>query len=152
MWDAVESGIMAPRRVIVACRGAVFGERIARDLPRWSWQVEQTHSGPQARRLAHWLCADVVILEAELPEESGWLTCAKLTRELPLVKVILLGEDATAENQRFASFVGAAAFLGRRESFTALYAEVTGTSGGLRGWPATPLLARMRRQRAPHAT
>ena len=42
--------------------------------------------------------------------ESGFLTCAKLIRELPNARVILVGEY-TEENERLALFAGAFAFL-----------------------------------------
>ena len=35
---------------------------------------------------------ELVVLEADLQGESGWLTCAKLTRERPGCKVVLVSE------------------------------------------------------------
>ena len=48
----------------------------------------------------------MVILHAELAEESGWLTCDKLTREQPLTRVILVGDNLSPRNQELAIFVG----------------------------------------------
>ncbi len=46
----------------------------------------------------------VVVIDGNLPGESGYLTCAKIKLTLPRCKVVLLGRDTAEE---FAEFVGA---------------------------------------------
>ena len=68
----------------------------------------------------------MVILDAELPQESGWLTCDKLTREQPLVKVILISDNLSPRNHELAAFVGAGALVSRTDSLAPLVEELRG--------------------------
>jgi len=79
------------------------------------------------RRLAPMLEADAVILDAELPDETGWLTCEKLTAEQPLVKVILVTSEPGPRNVQLASFVGASALVSHGDGVAALIDEIHGT-------------------------
>jgi CheY-like chemotaxis protein len=81
-------------------------------LRRQGWDVYPVHTGPEARRLARMLQPDVVVLHTDLPEESGWLTCEKLVRDLPGVKVLLYAPEALEPSADFAAFVGAVAVAG----------------------------------------
>jgi hypothetical protein len=76
------------------------------------------------RRLAAELAPGVVILPTQFDEESGWLTCAKLTKEQPGHRVILIGEYTTPDLQRYTSFVGGSALLGLNNSMRSLVDEV----------------------------
>lgn len=87
----------------------------ARGFRRLGWDVYLAHSGAEARRLARMLEADMVILHVDLPEESGWLTCDKLTRELPLTCVVLVSDDLNPRDQELAGFVGARALVDRAD-------------------------------------
>ena len=97
---------------------------LARGFRRLGWDVYQAGSGPEARRLARMLSADMVILHVDLPEESGWLTCDKLIREQPSVSVILVGDDLSPRNQELADFVGASALVDRTEGMVPLVEEL----------------------------
>jgi DNA-binding response OmpR family regulator len=79
------------------------------------WDVYPARGGPEARRLARMLEAELVVLDAELRDESGWLTCDKLRRELP-VRVFIVADDAGPHQQALAYFVGAAAVLDRHQA------------------------------------
>ena len=59
-----------------------------------------------------------------MPEESGWLTCDKLTGEFPMCKVVLVAADPTPTHAAFASFVGAAALADRKDGMAALLGQV----------------------------
>lgn len=93
---------------------------LARRFRRLGWDVYLSESGPEARRLARMLAADMVVLHVDLPEESGWLTCDKLMREQPSVSVILVGDDLNARNRELADFVGAAALVDRTDGMVPL--------------------------------
>src|SRR5579875_335606 len=97
---------------------------LARGFRRQGWDVYLAHSGPEARRLARMLPADLVILHVDLPEESGWLTCDKLIREQPLASVVLIGDDLSPCRRNLADFVGASALIDRPESMIGLVEEL----------------------------
>ncbi len=96
-----------------------------RRFRRQGWDVYEAADGPQARRLARMMEPELVVLEAERIEESGWLTCAKLTRERPGCKVILVSDDAGPSNHRMALFSGAAALARREDCLPAIVASLT---------------------------
>jgi DNA-binding response OmpR family regulator len=79
---------------------------LSRLFRRHGWEVHQRSGGPEARRLVAALHPDMVILAADLPAESGWLTAAKIMLERPAQRVILIG-PASADNERLADFLGA---------------------------------------------
>ncbi|HTU93892.1 MAG TPA: response regulator [Gemmataceae bacterium] len=97
---------------------------LARGFRRLGWDVYLARSGPEARRLARMLAADIVILHVDLPEESGWLTCDKLIREQPLASVILISDDLSPRNQELAGFVGASALVDRARNMVPLVEEL----------------------------
>lgn len=98
---------------------------LARGFRRLGWDVYLARSGPEARRLAQLLAADMVILHVDLPEESGWLTCDKLVREQPLTSVVLISDDLSPRNQDLAGFVGARALVDRAESMVPLVEDLS---------------------------
>jgi hypothetical protein len=55
------------------------------------------------------LGAELVVLDTQLAGESGWLTCAKLTRELPGIPAVLVDPTPDRRREALAAFVGAAA-------------------------------------------
>ncbi len=107
--------------------------RMARAFRRLGWDVYSTRSGPEARRLILMLDADAAILHADLCEESGWLTCDKLTREQPLARVILVSDEGSQRGEEFAVFVGASAHVGSAEGLTPLIEELMGTTASAVG-------------------
>jgi len=114
--------------LILAHPDTEYETAIARAFRRMGWDVYSAHSGPEARRLARRLDADVVVLDADLPEESGWLTCDKLTREQPLAKVILVSDNLSPRNQELAAFVGASALVSYGDGPAALAEEICGVA------------------------
>jgi DNA-binding response OmpR family regulator len=91
---------------------------------RLGWDVFLASDGPEARHLAHAVHPSAVILEADLAEESGWLTCDKLTREVRDLDVFLVADADTPSVRRLASFVGAAAVVRRQDGLQRLLDEV----------------------------
>jgi ActR/RegA family two-component response regulator len=96
---------------------AGFDGSVARSFRRRGWDVYPARTGPEARRLARMVQADLVVLDTYLPEESGWLTCEKLTTEMPGIRVVLI--DSDPRRASLAEFVGAAALVGS-DGLTAL--------------------------------
>jgi DNA-binding response OmpR family regulator len=92
------------------------------------WDVFLADSGPQARRLARELNPLVVALAVELREQSGWLTCWKLLREQPRLKVLLVSSQPAPDRHRFAAFVGAAGLVDRKQGVAGLVDAVYGAA------------------------
>jgi CheY-like chemotaxis protein len=110
--------------LLLAHSDTAFAACASRTYRRFGWDVYCAQSGPEVRRLARMLSPDLIVLEGELPGESGWLTCDKLTREHPHIKVMLVVDAANAESHDFATFVGAAGLIDRSESVMGLVEEV----------------------------
>jgi CheY-like chemotaxis protein len=101
--------------MVLACAERTWTQQARRILRRLGWDVYQAEVGPEARRLARMLEPDLILLDCRLPGESGWLTCAKLTRERPGTPVLLLGSRGDPASLRLAAFVQASALLDRDE-------------------------------------
>jgi DNA-binding response OmpR family regulator len=99
---------------------APYAAEACKRFRRQGWDVYQAQNGPEVRRLARMLEPELVVLEADLAGESGWLTCAKLTREQPGIRVFLVSDDAGPRNRQMALFSGAAGLINRRDSLLAL--------------------------------
>ncbi len=118
---AVRENTFSGRPCLVLAHGdPAFAAPAERSFRRQGWDVYPAASGPQARRLARMLEADLVVLDAELPGESGWLTCDKLTREFPLLKVLLVINQPDPAAEALARFVGASALTNRADGMTKL--------------------------------
>ena len=113
-------------RLVLAYADSRHAVLCCRQLRRRGWEVHLTRSGAEARRLAQALAPAVVVLDADLPGESGWLTCAKLLMEVPAQRVVLVCDDVTAEGERRAAHVGAATLVSRSAGAAALINEVQG--------------------------
>jgi DNA-binding response OmpR family regulator len=113
-------------RMVVAYADSAHAALSARHFRRLGWEVHLASSGPDARQLSRDLAPEVVILDTQLPDESGWLTCAKLVLSDGAQKVVLVSPDATDEEQRLAETVGAAALVSRETGVPALVGEVMG--------------------------
>src|SRR5437016_5377132 len=97
--------------LILAHPNVEYMARIGRAFRRLDWTVHYGHDADSVRRLAFLHAAELVVMATELPGESGWLACEKLTRERHDVKVVLVTDEVTAQQERFAAFVGAARLL-----------------------------------------
>ncbi len=136
--DAVKDGPMiAPvsqpfhfrPRMVVAYADSAHAALCARHFRRLGWEVHLASSGPDARRMAYGLTPEVVILDTQLPGESGWLTCAKLALATGAQKVVLVSPEVTAEELRLAEAAGAAALVCRDNDVPRLVEEVMGKAG-----------------------
>jgi CheY-like chemotaxis protein len=94
-------------RLVLAYADPAHAAQCCRQLRRLGWEVHLTRSGPEARRLARELAPVVVVLDTDLHDESGWLTCAKLRGENPGQRVILVCPAVNADAERLAEHVGA---------------------------------------------
>ena len=124
MLDGNETNLVSSPCLVLAHPHPESQAVLGRGFRRLGWDVYTAQSGSEARRLARMLEADMVILHVDLPEESGWLTCDKLRRELPLASVILISDNLSARDQELAGFVGASALVDRTEGMVPLVEEL----------------------------
>ena len=105
---------------------SAYAAQVSRHFRRQGWEVRQAIDGPDVRRLAHYLAPAAVILDVDLPGQSGWLTAAKLRLDRPGLKIFLVGEHRSESNERLAAFVGAARFISRHDGPLPLSDEILG--------------------------
>jgi ActR/RegA family two-component response regulator len=110
--------------LVVAHADRGYATVVGRSFERLGWAVFLAGSAAEVRRLARNVQPAAVVLGTELDEESGWLTCTKLTREHPELRVILVGEGSEPADDHFAHFVGAAGLVDRSSGAQAVIAEV----------------------------
>ena len=94
----------ASRSVVLALPDSPLAAETADRLRRSGWRVYRATDCTGLRRLAWRALPEVVVLPAEGFDESGWLTCAKLLRASPRLRVILVG---ARDGRDYALFVGA---------------------------------------------
>jgi DNA-binding response OmpR family regulator len=127
MLDGNEPNLVSSLCLVLAHPDPESQALLARGFRRLGWDVYPAKSGAEARRLARMLSADMVILHVDLPEESGWLTCDKLTRELPLACVVLVSDNLSMRNQDLAGFVGASALVDHADGVAPLVEDLLDT-------------------------
>ncbi len=111
-------------RLIVGHIDDGFVARVCRHFQEMGWDVFPAETADEVRRQAAVAPASIVILPTAFHEESGWLTCAKLVREHPEHRIILVGPYTTPTLQRYTNFVGGTALLGLDSSMRSLVDEV----------------------------
>ena len=97
--------------LVLAHPNATYQATISRWFHRFGWTVHPAEDAASAHRLTALLAPELLVLATELPDESGWLVCDKWVRQRPELKVILITEEVTPEQERFAAFVGAVRLL-----------------------------------------
>ncbi|HEX5272921.1 MAG TPA: response regulator [Gemmataceae bacterium] len=117
-----EAGRRRPN-VVIAHSDPAYAAGAARAFRRYGWEVVAAADGPEARRLAAAPAVRLVVLETELPDESGWLTSAKLTAIGFRAPVVLVGDEGGAAEDAFAAFAGAVRLITRRQGYEALLEE-----------------------------
>jgi DNA-binding response OmpR family regulator len=117
----------ANRGVILALPDSTLKAILSERLRQRGWHVWRAASNGELRQLAATHFPAAAVLAAEGRDESGWLTCAKLLRAQPRLRIILIGhEDPAAEC--LAGFVGAAALLSPDIDPSDLIAEIEGAA------------------------
>src|SRR5215831_5140131 len=109
--------------LVLAHADPLYAALVRQIFLRLRWNVHVTASGVEARELAAQLSPCMVILDTDLREESGWLTCAKLTQEQPDLRVVLVTDHVGPTSHAFAYYVGATSLVGRNDGLRALVNE-----------------------------
>ena len=85
-------------------------------------------SGEEARQLCWEYSPQVVVLDTRLQDQSGWLTCEKMLRDDPTLKVILFASQPEADGEAFAEFVGPAKLIRQVQGSQAVIDEIVATA------------------------
>ena len=119
--DAVYRPLM-----ILAYTDSAHAARCGRYFRRLGWEVRLVTSAAEARRLSITCTPGAVVLDTDLPDESGWLTCAKITQEDPDLKVILLAPERSMDSSDNMAKVQAAALVTRQDPLEVLAETIMG--------------------------
>jgi DNA-binding response OmpR family regulator len=111
-------------RLVVAHGDPAYAALVCHMFRQLGWDAYRADSGPAVRKLAREVQAQFVVLDALLPNESGWLTCDKLRLELPEARSIIVAVAPRFHEANFAVFVGAAALVAQGEGVQALLDEI----------------------------
>jgi DNA-binding response OmpR family regulator len=120
-------GIRVRERVVLALNDTVLAAWIARQLRRLGWAVHSTQSGEEARRLRREHSPQVVVLDIQLKDQTGWLTCEKILRDDPTLKVILFSSQSEINGEAFAEFLGSAKWIPQDQGSQAVINEIVAT-------------------------
>ena len=115
-------------RVVVALNDTIFAAWIGRHLRRLGWGVHLVRSAAHARQLIAEFSPRVAVLDTHLPDESGWLTCEKMIRDDPTLKVVLVASQPERGGPAFAEFVGAAVLIRQEDGVQAVIDEIVSQS------------------------
>jgi|SRR5581483_10086628 len=113
-------------RVVFAYVDSAHAALCGRLLRRQGWELHLATSGEQAHQLVHAIDPQVVVLDTNLPDESGWLTCSKIRLEDQERRIVLLAADRDAQTIKQQEFVGASGLVARSEGPEALLGEIMG--------------------------
>lgn len=112
--------------VLIAHPDVSYRAALAWYLRELDWKVTATESAESLREWARVLHPDIVLVASRLPDETGFLTCAKLRGEFPHCRVLLLVEKIGPEDARFAEFAGAEGIVRRSDGVKGLAERLMG--------------------------
>src|SRR5438309_1411092 len=115
-------------RLVLAYAEPAHASRMGRSFRRRGWEVHLVGNSAEARRLAAALAPELVILDTELVDESGWLTCAKLRADQPEQRIFLVTPQVDLDKEELSEFVGAAALFARGDDIAVLLPEAADAS------------------------
>ncbi len=116
----MNASMNARPRLLLAYADSDHAVRCGRQFRRRGWEVHLASTAAEASRLVERVEPDLIVLDTELPDESGWLLCAKLGLDAPKKMIVLVGPRVTPELERRGKFVGAAALVTRNVNLTTL--------------------------------
>ena len=112
--------------MIFAYADSAHAAQCGRYFRRLGWEVHLVASAAEARRLSQMTNPRVVVLDTDLPDESGWLTCAKITLEDSSRRVVLLAPDRTPETLQNLANVNGVALVTRQDRIELLAETILG--------------------------
>jgi DNA-binding response OmpR family regulator len=113
-------------RLLLAYADAAYASECGRYFRRLGWEVEMVASSAEARELAGEYRPNVVVLDSQLLDESGWLTSAKISIENPDLRIVLVADERTENLHDRLHMVGARDLVRRRDGAEALAMSILG--------------------------
>lgn len=113
------------RKVLVVDDEPQFVELVEAILQDRGFKVLHAYDGEQALQVAYRERPDVVVLDVMMPEQDGWLVCAKLKLVEPSPRILIATALLAEESDRFAGFVHADEILHKPFSGDELLSKVT---------------------------
>jgi len=107
-------------RLLLAYSDSAHASRTVRYFRRLGWEVHMVASGAEAQRLAGALMPQVTVLDVDLPDETGWLSAAKIRIAPPEQRIVLLAEQVDRQLQQRAKSLGVAGIVRRADGPEAL--------------------------------
>ena len=107
-------------RLLLAYSDSAHASRCVRFFRRLGWEVHMVASGAEAQRLAVELMPQVIVLDVDLPDETGWLSAAKIRIAPPEQRVILLVGHVDEQLRERAQSLGVAGIVCRGDGPEAL--------------------------------
>jgi DNA-binding NarL/FixJ family response regulator len=115
MLSHVIASRRSPLKILLAHRDAGFRRELLENLDGREVQVIQSATAEATHALAAEFRPSIIIVDADLPDQSGALTCAKLKISHPRCRVMLVGRQRNGADARLARFVGADVYVSQRE-------------------------------------
>ncbi len=100
----------APRALVVDDDPSIV-EFVAAVLESAGWQVERAATGNDALSAAHRFRPQVILLDITIPQQSGWLVCAKLKLVSDTPSIIFMTGLSGRQVAQYATQVGADGLL-----------------------------------------
>jgi CheY-like chemotaxis protein len=118
------AGRIVRPRLLFAYSDSAHATRCVRYFRRQGWEVHMVASGCEAQRLAAELMPQVIVLDVDLPDESGWLSAAKIRLLPPDQRVVLLAAEVNDLLRERAQLLGVIGIVRRAEGPEGLAALV----------------------------
>jgi CheY-like chemotaxis protein len=113
-------GRLSRPRLLLGYSDSAHAARCVRHFRRLGWEVHMVASGAEAQRLAYEIVPHLIVLDVDLPDETGWLSAAKILLLQPAHRVVLLAADVAPHFQERAESLGVAAVVWREDGPEAL--------------------------------
>ena len=88
--------------VLLALAAGTYADSVFRHFRRLGLEVKQAQTAAEAQWLAQQMRPTVIVLATDLPDDTGWLTCARITRDIPGQRVVLVERLASMEGHNYA--------------------------------------------------
>lgn len=99
------------KRVLVADHEPEVRAQLVEHLQRWGYQTQTAQTASEALTLIPQQRPDLVILDVEMPDQDGYLVCAKLKRfsrsRIEQIPIILCSLRASERDRHFGRYAGA---------------------------------------------
>lgn len=116
-----------PRVVISVTTNKPMAQALQRNFRAKKWVVYTAADGESARVLANKVNPDAAILSTKAGNQSGWLICDKMTRDLRNLRVTLIHDHVNESDEDFSLFVGATSLFSEEASPVQIVDDICGT-------------------------